>query len=119
MDARVASFMQQLGMEQMYRDLLLSQFAKLRATPAFVGKLDEAEHGQIAREGAMELAKLYGDVMEEKFRPKYLDALLKYMDSEEGNHIVFSLYMTQFALVERIQPKIEALIQRAIQQVKK
>ena len=114
MDARVAEFMQIMGMEETYRTLIMDEFQDLEKTPAFKGvTFDRETKNRLALKGAKELVLAYGNLMEDKFRsqPQYLDALLAYMKTPSGHHIVFGLYMVQTQLgaaIKGIFPRLFA-----------
>src|SRR5688572_13473560 len=121
MDARVAEFVREMGFEKSFRDLLIGLFEKkIRANPAYARLTFDAEkQNALAIEGAKELADNWGNLMQEKFDSKYLDALIKFTKSEEGQHIIFNLYRVQLETAARQEPIIDKIMAKALSLTKR
>jgi hypothetical protein len=103
MDSRVADFIKELGIEETYRNGLRKVVDSVRNSPKFqeANPSNGTINKLIADATAAYVAE-YGRVMGEKFESKYLDALLAYMKTPDGHNIVWSLYMTQVGVIERV-----------------
>lgn len=103
MDARVAEFIKELGIEEHYRNGLRKIVDNVRNSPRFQEASPSDERvNKLISEATAAFVGEYGRIMGEKFESKYLDALIAYMKTSDGHNIVFSLYFTQVGLMERV-----------------
>lgn len=102
MDARVAEFMQMMGLEKHYQNGLRKVVDQHRENPAFKAANHTNESvNKIISDAARSLTDEFGRLMNERFEPKHLDALLRFMNETEGGQdAVFGLYMTQHHMAD-------------------
>jgi hypothetical protein len=120
MDARVAKFIEDLGIEENFRNGLLKTVENLRNTPNFIAATPSPERiSKLIAELTNNFITEYGRLMEEKIQPQHLDALLAYMKTSDGHHIVWGLYMTQVGMMDRITPMTNEFVGKLFEKSKK